>query len=151
MAVENIPGERGQTMEGDTGKQTDLKTVLINTTSEAAIIIKEIEKGLLDCANLFRVEPSDKVFNLFAEMINNLNQFFDFVRELRSGITNLKDPKISPDFLAVWDDALNIFKEMLAAFENKDWVTLSDLIQYELNPRLSEGGKQLVGFKERFG
>jgi len=129
-------------------KKKALKDALIKGISEVTGIIKEIEKGLVECANLFRIEQSDKVLNLFIEKTENLNLLFEFIRQLRAGITNLNDPKLSTELLLCWDRANSILKEMVSSFENKDWITLSDLIQYELNPLLLEGEEKLSQLME---
>lgn len=127
----------------DNDKKANLRDALIKGISEVSGIIKEIEKGLVECANLFRIEQSERVFNLFIEKIENLNFLFEFIRQLKLGINNLNDPNLSLEPLLCWDKANAILKEMVSSFENKDWITLSDLIQYELNPILSEGEEKL--------
>ena len=68
--------------------------------------------------------------------MDNLSDLMDFVRELRNG---LEQSEISSESLSSWNKSVDIFKEMLSAFEGKDWITLADLIEYELNPLLLEG------------
>ncbi len=131
-------------------KETDLKAALINGISDAIGIVKEIEKEMMDCANLLRVQQSDRIFGLFSEGINNLNHLFEFIKELKAGMAHLKGINVPAEALLCWDGAHSIFKDMLSAFENKDWVTLSDLIQYELSPLLLESEKGLSDLKEGF-
>ncbi|NOZ26202.1 MAG: hypothetical protein GXO94_08965 [Nitrospirae bacterium] len=114
-------------------------------------VVTEIGEKLLDCVNLLRTEQSDDVFMALSEGIKNLDYLMEFVREVRKGVEHLRlrGYDISMEPFACWDDSLDIFKEMLSAFESKDWVTLSDLIQYELPQILGEGRQGLSAIRDR--
>jgi len=132
-------------------KDVELVEALRKGISEADGIVTEIGDGLLDCVNLLRSEQSDEVFMALSEGIRNLDHLMGFVREVKRGIGHLRlrGYDISMDSFACWDDSLTIFRDMLSAFETRDWVTLSDLIQYELPPLLREGRKGLSEISER--
>ncbi len=70
---------------------------------------------------------------------------------MKKGVEHLRSKgyDISMEAFACWDNSLGIFREMLSAFETRDWVTLSDLIQYELPPLFEEGKKGLSEISER--
>ncbi len=113
-------------------------------------VVGEIGERLLDCVNLLRTEQSDKVFMDLSEGIGNLYHLLEFVREVRRGMEHLSSRgyDVSMEPFKCWDNSLDIFREMLSAFENKDWVTLSDLIQYELPLILEDGRKGLSEIQE---
>ncbi len=139
-------------MENDDMKRdAELVKAIHQGIAEADEIITEIGDRLLDCVNLLRTEQSDRVFTLLSEGIKNLNHLMDFIREVKKGIEHLKleGYDISMEPFACWDSSLDIFREMLSAFETRDWVTLSDLIQYELPPLFEEGKKGLSEIRVR--
>ncbi|GMT48352.1 MAG: hypothetical protein IEMM0007_1918 [bacterium] len=135
----------------DMKKDVELVKAVQKGITETDEIVTEIGDRLLDCVNLLRTDQSERVFMALSEEIKNLNQLMDFIREVRKGVEHLrlKGYDISMEPFACWDNSLDIFREMLSAFETKDWVTLSDLIQYELPPLFEEGKKGLFEIKER--
>lgn len=124
------------------GLLTAIKDGVINTCE----VIDQICSNLMDCANFLRVEPGEKVFNNLSGLMDNLSDLMEFIRELKGSLEKLE---ISWETSSSWDRSLDIFKDMLSAFENKDWITLSDLIQYELVPLLNEGNKGLSELKDK--
>jgi len=137
--------------DDDMKRDAELVKAIQKGITEADEIVTEIGDKLLDCVNLLRTEQSDRVFKELSEGIKNLNHLMDFIREVKKGIEHLrlKGYDISMEPFACWDNSLDIFREMLSAFENRDWVTLSDLIQYELPPLFEEGKKGLSEITER--
>ena len=135
----------------DMKRDAELVKAIQKGIAEADDIVTEIGEGLLECVNLLRTEQSDRVFMALSEGLKNLNHLMDFIREVRKGIEHLrhKGYDIPMEPFACWDNSLDIFKEMLSAFETRDWVTLSDLIQYELPPLFEEGRKGLSEIRER--
>jgi len=135
----------------DMKKDVELVKSIQKGITAADEIITEIGDRLLDCVNLLRTEQSDRVFMELSEGMKNLNHLMDFIREMKKGVEHLrlKEYDISMEPFACWDNSLGIFREMLSAFETRDWVTLSDLIQYELPPLFEEGKKGLSEIKER--
>jgi dsDNA-specific endonuclease/ATPase MutS2 len=113
-------------------------------------IVKEIGDSLFETASLLRIEQSERVFRSLSEGIDNLNHLMDFIRELRSGMEHLKlkGIDISMEPLLVWDNFLDVFREMLSAFESQDWITLADLIQYEIKPLLTDGENGLADLQK---
>ncbi len=134
----------------DAKKEIELVNAMKKGICEAVGIVREVGKGLMGCAHLLRVEQTERVFTALSEGIKDLSHLIDFIKELKSGMEHLKGSNVSMEPLLCWDRSLNVFEEMLSAFERKDWITLSDLIQYELHPLLIEGEKGLSDLKERF-
>lgn len=125
---------------------TELRDTLVNSLTETSELVEEISDRLLNCANSLRVEPSSQTFTAISEGIDNLKRLMDYVKELKRALEHiqLQGHAVSLDPLLCWDNSLDLFKEMLAAFENKDWITLCDIIQYELQPILADGKKGLI-------
>lgn len=129
----------------DVKKREELLTAINEGIIGACEIIGQISGRLMDCANFLRMEQNEKVFNDISVLMDNLSDLMDFIRELKNGLEQFG---ISPESLSSWDKSVDIFKEMLPAFEGKDWITLADLIEYELNPLLLEGKNGLSELKE---
>ena len=129
-------------MEADE-KKKELLGVIKKSIGESLEIAKNIREWLMECANLLRIEQGERVFSALAEGIKNLGNLFEYVRELKNGTEHLKGFNVPSGYFECWEKSLNIFREMSSAFERKDWITLSDLIQYELQPLLLEGEKGL--------
>ena len=130
----------------DVKKKEELLTAIKDGIISTCESIGQISGRLMDCANSLRIEQTEKVFNDISVLMDNLSDLMDFVRELRNG---LEQSEISSESLSIWNKSVDIFKEMLSAFEGKDWITLADLIEYELNPLLLEGKNGLSELNER--
>ena len=130
----------------DVKKKEELLTAINDGIISTCEIIGQISGRLMDCANFLRIEQTERVFNDISVLMDNLSDLMDFVRELRNG---LEQSEISSESLSSWNKSVDIFKEMLSAFEGKDWITLADLIEYELNPLLLEGKNGLSELNER--
>lgn len=130
----------------DVKKREELLAVMNDGIVSTCEIIGEISGRLMECATFLRMEQNEKVFYDISTLMDNLSDLMDFIRELRNSLESFD---ISPAALSSWDKSVDIFREMLQAFEGKDWITLADLIEYELNPLLSEGRRGLSELKEK--
>jgi len=128
----------------------ELKTILLKEINSANEVLTQITNGFTECANVLRVEQNENVFTLLSELIKNLNLFVDFVRELKIGVDHLNEHghKLPLEPLIHWDKSLELFKNMLESFEGSDWVTLCDLIQYELIPMLHDGESKILQLRD---
>lgn len=125
-------------------KDGELVEAMRNGIRETLEIIENMGEDLTNCSSLLRVEQSERVFISLSGGLENLGHLMDFIQEIKRGIGHLKGRDISAEPLSCWDKSLSLFKEMLSAFENKDWITVADLIQYETYPLLEEGRKGLT-------
>jgi len=130
-------------------KNAELIVAMRNGISETLEVIKVIGEDLVSSADLLRNEESERVFTSLSDGLENLANLMDFVREIKRGIGHLGGDALSADLLSCWDRSLTLFKEMLSAFENRDWITVADLIQYEIYPLLEEGHKGLTGLLQQ--
>ncbi len=106
--------------------------------------IKTLEKDLDECARLLRVEQSRGIFTKVSTNIENMKALMEFGDELRNSLARLHRPDISGDDILSQKEFLNVFQAMVSAFEARDWVTLADLIQYELHPMITRGTEDLA-------
>ncbi len=103
-------------------------------------LLKELEK----CVQLLRVEPSRGTFTTVSNNIESLRALMEFGEELRSGLTRLAGADLVVESILPKGDFLNVFQAMMAGFESRDWVTLADLIQYELLPLVQRSEEDLA-------
>ncbi len=106
--------------------------------------VKDLEKELSECARLLRVEQSRGTFTKVSNNIDSMKALMEFGDQLRDSLARLHRPDISGEDLLSQKEFLNVFQAMVSAFEARDWVTLADLIQYELHPLVTRGIEDLV-------
>lgn len=124
-------------------KKEELMKVLINGVEEVEGLAGEIRERLLRAAKGLRVEQSEETFRSLSTGIENLKDLMAFLEQMKEGLKCLKDLSIPEDRLKCWDRSVELFQDMLSAFEMKDWITVADLIEYELSPLLEEGERSL--------
>lgn len=142
---ENLSDRKEKEMEETViSKNAELIEAMRNGIIESLEIIKVMGEELINCSSLLRVEQSERVFISLSDGLENLGNTVEFIKEIKRGVGYLRGCDISAEPLSCWDKSLSLFKEMLSAFENKDWITVADLIQYETYPLLEEGRKGLT-------
>ncbi len=122
--------------------------VLFNSIEETKDTIGKIEDRLLDCAQNLRVNQDSDTFDMLAANMDNLSQLIEYISELKNGLISIKGDDLPAEFFEHWDRSIEVIRDMNLAFESKDWVTVSDLIEYELSPLLCEGGKGLIKIRD---
>ncbi len=124
------------------GKE-DLVRALKDGIGEVEELMGEIKERLLQAAEGLRVEQDGEAFQRLSGGIENLRDLIDFFEQVKEGLTCLGDPSIPQERLLCWDRSVELFQEMLSAFERKDWITVADIIEYELKPVLEAGREGL--------
>ena len=131
-------------------ERDELLNAVKEGVSDVSGIVGVLERDLTDCATALRIEHTETVFRNLAEGIQNLEHLMDFLGQLREGLGHFSRSG-GRSFGAFPDSAGQVrplFSDMLAAFEAKDWITVADLIQYELKPVLSGIEADLARVKE---
>ncbi len=96
-----------------------------------------------------RLEESEKVFTNLTQNIQDLACFVEFVDQLREGVDYYNGFGLPPDPISADNSGLDLFQEMHTAMASKDWVMLSDLIEYELSPLLQKEDEWLGALGEK--
>ncbi|MHB1011377.1 MAG: hypothetical protein ACYC37_00500 [Desulfobacteria bacterium] len=130
-------------MQTDDPRQMELLARIREGIENALAVVGEVDRRLLTCANRLRVDPSDDTFTALSSEISNLDALVALVQEIKNGFVHLASRPVPADTFASLEKSLPLFQQMHAAMEGKDWVTLADLIQYELSPLLADGEKDL--------
>lgn len=102
-------------------------------------MVAEIGENMVECANTLRIGRSEAVFTDLSACFDDLASLIDFVGSLKAGLDELSGGGGWNSKLLCWEKTLAIFEEMHASFEREDWITLADMIEYELLPLLQDG------------
>ena len=135
-------------MQTDDPRQTELLARIREGIDNAVSVIGEIDRRLLACSNRLRVDQSDDTFTALSLEISNLDALVALMQEIKNGVAHLASRAVPTDAFSALEKSLSLFQQMQAAMEGKDWVTLADLIQYELSPLLADGKKDLSGLRD---
>jgi hypothetical protein len=136
-------------MPMDDMRQAELISKIREGVDSALSVIGEIDQGLLECARALRLDPAEETFVALSTGIANLGDFVDLVGEIRNGTTHLVPRPVPPEAFGSLEKSVSLFQGMHTAMENHDWITLADLIQYELSPLLGEQEKELAAVRGR--
>ncbi len=120
-------------------KRAELATAVKEGVKQTKDIISVIGERLKDCALSLRVEQTEEVFRELMDGFENMDELMNFVTELKRALETLDITEETKEDLSCWDRSVELFEGMLDAFKKKDWITLSDLIEYELHPLLIQG------------
>jgi hypothetical protein len=136
-------------MPSEDPRQTELLEKIREGVDSALAVVGEIDRGLLDCSKRLRVDPTDDTFMALSAGISNLGDLVALVNGIRDGVAHLSSHTVPVETFGSMEKSLSLFHGMQAAMEGKDWITLADLIQYELSPLLAEGEKDLAAVRDR--
>lgn len=129
-------------------RQVELQARIREGIEAAISVVGRIDSDLLDCSKRLRVEPANETFTALSQGIGNLGDLVALVQEIRKGVDHLESRPVPADAFSSLEKSVDLFREMQAAMERKDWVSLADLIQYELSPLLGEGKKEFAAARD---
>ncbi len=127
-----------------------LIATVYNGLKEVSELLEPISNGLSSVTSDLRVEENEEVFRNLANWLKALQSIYNFANELSRALDYLKkmDCSFSEDYSVLWKESHGIIENMLNAFEAKDWVTVCDLIEYEVVPLLSKGRESFKRLEE---
>ncbi|MFW5486886.1 MAG: hypothetical protein ACNI3A_00420 [Desulfovibrio sp.] len=111
-------------------KTMDSKEMAVNITRELYKVIRIMENGAKEVAELFRKADDSEGLDLFQDLLDVTRDFFGMVGVLRSEFS-LDEHEILNNAV---EELSNLFSEMVEVTENEDWILLSDLLEYEYIP-----------------
>ncbi len=135
-------------MASDDPRQVELQSRILEGIEAAISVVGEIDAGLLDCSKRLRLDPSNETFTMLSAGVTNLGDLIALVQEVRKGVDHMESRPVPADAFASLEKSVDLFREMNAAMERKDWISLADLIQYELSPVLGEGKKEFAAVRD---
>jgi hypothetical protein len=111
-------------------KTMDSREMAVNITRELYKVIRLMEGGARQVAELFRQADDSEGLEMFQDLLDVTRDFFGMVGVLRNEFS-LAEHKLLNDAV---EELSNLFSEMVEVTENEDWILLSDLLEYEYIP-----------------
>jgi len=128
--------------------QAELLATVLQGVDTAISVVDEIESGLLDCSKQLRIDPSNEAFTVLSIGINNLGDMVALMQEIYKGCLHLKNNPVPTKSNAAFEKSVDLFREVQASMERQDWISLADLIQYEVSPILKESKQELIAVRD---
>ena len=127
----------------------DVKNTLVETLKggieEVIELLQPISDGLMNTISILRSEESEDVFRNLSNWLKALDSVYKFAFELKRGLEQLNSMGMKLDInrLDFLLESKSLLEDMLDAFESNDWVTVCDLVEYEIVPMLSKSKEAL--------
>ena len=123
-------------VEITTGAASDL---VYGALSQGETLLSELCSSLQQTVGAFRSGNDMKGGMLFLEMVNSLEGFVSLSGEIGEALQlDFSTLRSGGLLLSEAIDNLNlVLMDIISAQEHRDWVLLSDLLEYELSPRVN--------------
>ena len=129
--------------------QPELFNAIKESVNDARYSAQKLSEVFTDNIQPLRIEENESVFVNFIENIKDLECFLDFIKQLKDGMRFFDGFGLPSDPIMSEDAGMNLFNEMNSALESKDWIMLSDLIEYELSPLLMKEDEWLSALEDK--
>ena len=130
-------------------ERPEIFNAIRESLSDARLTVQKIAEIFTDIIQPLRIEGSEAVLTTLTQHIQELDCFLQYVAELKKGMSYFEEFGLPDDPISSQDAGLTIFKEMNSALESKDWIMLSDLIEYELITLLQKEDEWLGFLNEK--
>jgi hypothetical protein len=117
-------------------RRTELFEAITESIQDARLSAQKLAEAFNENMQSLRIEENEGVFENLTQCIEQLQHFMEFVNELIIGISYFDSFGLPADPISEGSAGIKLFQEMNSAIESKDWIMLSDLIEYELSPLL---------------
>ncbi|MBI5057054.1 MAG: hypothetical protein HZB61_10610 [Nitrospirae bacterium] len=133
----------------DEVQNSALLKVIKDSLEDARDTAQKLAQVFKDNVLQLRLEQTESVLNQLTRSIEDLQNVMDFTEKLREAMQFFKDFGLPADPITNQGAGINLFKEMNNAIETKDWIMLSDLIEYELAPLLIKEDEWFGSLEEK--
>lgn len=130
-------------------ERPEIFNAIRNSIPDARYSAKKLAEVFTENIQPLRMEESESVFVNLTQNIQDLDCFMGFITGLTDGMSYFDGFGLPTDPISSHGAGLNLFKEMNSALESKDWIMLSDLIEYELSPLLLKEDEWLGSLNEK--
>ena len=130
-------------------ERPEIFNAIRNSIADARYSAKKLAEVFTENIQPLRMEENETVFVNFIQNIKELECFLDFIKQLKEGMRFFDGFGLPSDPFMSQDSGVNLFNEMNSALESKDWIMLSDLIEYELSPLLMKEDEWLSALDEK--
>jgi len=128
--------------------QAELLATIMQGVDTAISVVDDIEAGLLECSKQLRIDPSFETFTALSAGISNLGDMVSLMQEIYKGCAHLRSNPVPAEFVTAFEKSVDLFREVQVSMERQDWISLADLIQYEISPILKESKQELITVRE---
>lgn len=122
--------------------------LLRETTQSYLELIPRLKELTFTCAERFRKHEIEQASPQFLDIIEGCRWLTDALYLLRTQVSQWKPISPEGDWRKAEESYTQILKQILSSFESKDYVLLSDLLEYELTNRLDHWQMLLQGLKK---
>jgi hypothetical protein len=126
-----------------------LLKVIKDSITDGRDTIQKLAQVFKDNVLQLRLEQTEGVLNQLILSIGDLQNVMEFIEKLREGMQFFKDFGLPADPITHQGTGINLFTEINSAIETKDWIMLSDLIEYELSPLLIKEDEWFGSLEEK--
>ena len=105
---------------------------------DSLTILPKINESLREAVRLIQTGSQEKGLNLLAEALEGLNWFNVVIQGVEKvlGIELSSFSIKGVDLLKKREELVEVLRKALSSFQNRDFVNLGDLIEYELAPQI---------------
>jgi hypothetical protein len=126
-----------------------LLKVIKDSLADARDTVQKLAQLFNDNVRQLRLEATEDVLNQLTQNIVDLQYVMEFIEKLREGMKFFNAFGLPSDPISHQDTGMNLFKEINSSIEAKDWIMLSDLIEYELAPLLIKEDEWIGTIEEK--
>ena len=116
-----------------------------NIAEELGKVSQIMSKGAREIAGLFRRADDSEALELFQDLLDVTRDFLGMIALLRNEYVGVEE--IVPDFARNVETISDLLSEMSEVLENEDWILLSDLLEFEFLPVMSNWEKAIAYIK----
>lgn len=116
-----------------------------NIAEELGKVSQIMNKGAREVAGLFRRADDSEALELFQDLLDVTRDFLGMIALLRNEYVGVEE--IVPDFAQNVETISDLLSEMNEVLENEDWILLSDLLEFEFLPVMSNWEKAIAYIK----
>jgi len=129
---DDAPGDR---LEITSGSAVEFTVQSLRRTAE---LLPQLAATVRELGKSFLATPYFKLQDDFSACISNLREFFHFLGEVQSnlGVDSATVHVGEETLLDRNEKMVRVLEEIILAFASKDFVKISDLMQYEVAPAL---------------
>ena len=114
----------------------DVVNAIKNSLEDARSTVRELARVFTDNVRSLRAEENEDVLLQLSQNVRDLAYVMEFIKELSGGLKCCNNVDIPADPIIDNNTGMQLFMEMNSALETRDWIMLSDLVEYELSPLL---------------
>ena len=147
MFTESYPGqskEIGLTAIGNVEVITVSSEQLASAiTKDSAVFIDRLVQGTNKTAELFRIADESEANTHFVNLVEAMRDFIQVIGRLQSILRwDFKEIVYEGEPVqAEWDRLIGLIDELTEVHEQRDWILIADLLEYELAPCFAKWGE----------